>query len=209
MRQRGLPFLLKRLADRTIASVALVVSAPVIATAAIAVRCTMGAPAFFTHERPGLHGKPFRIHKLRTMSDARDAKGELLPDDDRLTRVGRLLRTTSIDELPQLWNVVKGDLSIVGPRPLMMEYLKYYSRQQARRHDVLPGITGWAQVHGRNATDWEERFDYDVWYVDNWSLALDLRIIEKTVMLVLRRECIDAAGGIIMPRFRGTKSETN
>jgi len=203
MKQRGLPLLVKKALDRAIAGSALVVAAPVIAVAALAVRRTMGAPAFFTQTRAGLHGKPFVIHKLRTMNEARDRRGQLLPDDERLTKLGRFLRSSSIDELPQLWNVLKGDLSLVGPRPLLMDYLPLYSAEQARRHEVLPGLTGWAQIHGRNLTTWPERLAKDVWYVDHWSLGLDLEILAKTALLVLRREGVTTTAGSTMPRFRG------
>lgn len=203
MKQQGLSLFIKKALDRTVAGAALVVAAPVVAAAAIAVRRTMGAPAFFQQTRAGLHGKPFVIHKLRTMTDARDRRGDLLPDDQRLTPVGRFLRAASIDELPQLWNVLKGDLSLVGPRPLLMDYLPLYSAHQARRHEVLPGITGWAQIHGRNVTTWPERLAQDVWYVDHWSLGLDLRILAKTALLVLRREGVTTSAGTVMPRFRG------
>jgi len=205
MQQRGLPRLLKRAIDRGLAGVAVVVTAPVIAAAAVAVRRTMGAPAFFTQTRAGLGGAPFRIRKLRTMSDARDASGALLPDAERLTPVGRFLRASSIDELPQLWNVLAGDLSLVGPRPLLMDYLPLYSPEQARRHEVLPGITGWAQIHGRNATTWPARLAHDVWYVDHWSVLLDLRIIARTALAVLRRDGISNEGAATMPRFSGER----
>ena len=205
MQQRGLPLMLKRAIDCAIAGVGTVATAPVIAAAALAVRRSMGAPAFFTQTRPGRGGRTFRIRKLRTMSDARDASGALLPDAERLTPVGRFLRATSIDELPQLWNVLAGDLSLVGPRPLLVEYLPLYSPEQARRHDVLPGITGWAQIHGRNATTWPARLAHDVWYVDHWSPLLDLRILARTALHVLRREGISNAEAATMPRFRGER----
>lgn len=204
MKQSGVALLVKKAFDKAVAAGALMASAPLVAAAAIAVRATMGAPVFFAQERPGRGGKPFRILKMRTMTDARDANGRLLPDEARVTRVGQWLRATSIDELPQLWNILRGELSLVGPRPLLMEYLPLYSREQARRHDVLPGITGWAQINGRNAISWEQKFAYDVWYAENWSLALDARILARTLLSVLRRDGISNAGHVTMPRFNGT-----
>lgn len=203
MRQAGLPLLAKKAIDRGIALGALIATAPLIGAAALVVRATMGSPVFFTQERPGLRGVPFRIVKMRTMTNARGRSGRLLSDAERLTRVGRFLRKTSIDELPQLWNVLRGDLSLVGPRPLLMQYLPRYSREQARRHDVLPGITGWAQIHGRNTLSWPEKFALDVWYVDHWSLALDLRILAKTIAAVLRPTGIASEGHATMPEFLG------
>lgn len=204
MRQAGLPLLAKKALDRAVAVAALVATAPVIGAAALAVRATLGSPVFFRQTRPGLGGVPFEIAKMRTMSDARGPDGELLPDEQRLTRLGRFLRATSIDELPQLWNVVRGDLSLVGPRPLLMQYLPLYDREQARRHDVLPGITGWAQVNGRNALTWEEKFALDVWYVDHWSLGLDLRILARTLGSVVKRQGISSQGHVTMPNFQGS-----
>lgn len=169
-----------------------------------AVWATMGRPILFKQLRSGLHGRPFYLYKFRTMTDARNAGGQLLPDEQRLTRLGRWLRATSLDELPELWNVLKGDMSLVGPRPLLMEYLERYTPEQARRHEVKPGITGWAQVNGRNALSWEEKFRLDVWYVDNWSLWLDLKILFMTVLKVLRREGISAEGYATMPEFMGS-----
>lgn len=170
------------------------------------VRWQMGSPVLFRQERPGMHGLPFHMVKLRTMIDARAADGTLLPDAQRLTAFGRWLRSSSLDELPELWNVLRGDMSLVGPRPLLMEYLPLYSPEQARRHEVRPGITGWAQVNGRNALNWEERFKLDVWYVDNHSLWLDLRILFITLRRVVQRDGITAAGDASMPRFEGNKS---
>jgi len=169
------------------------------------IRLRLGKPVFFRQVRPGLHGNPFQILKFRTMTDARGEDGELLPDPDRLTEFGAFLRSTSLDELPELWNVLKGDMSLVGPRPLLMEYLPLYSREQARRHHVRPGITGLAQVSGRNAISWEEKFRLDVWYVDHVSVWLDIVILWKTVVKVLAREGISAAGEFSAPRFRGSK----
>ena len=172
---------------------------------ALLVRLKLGSPVLFRQVRPGHHGKPFVLYKFRTMSDDRDENGNLLPDAARLTSLGRFLRSTSVDELPALFNVLKGDMSIVGPRPLLMQYLDRYTPEQARRHEVKPGITGWAQVNGRNAISWEEKFRLDVWYVDNWSLALDLRIILMTVLKVVRREGISAKDDATMPEFMGAR----
>lgn len=169
------------------------------------VRRKLGSPVLFRQVRPGLHGRPFMMVKFRTMTDERGADGELLPDAQRLTSFGRFLRATSLDELPELWNVLRGEMSLVGPRPLLMEYLPLYSPEQARRHEVRPGITGWAQVNGRNALSWEDRFKLDVWYIDHRSLWLDLRILWLTVRKVIVREGISAQGEATMPRFTGNK----
>ncbi|MDR3455252.1 MAG: sugar transferase [Rhodoferax sp.] len=169
------------------------------------VRRKLGSPVFFTQTRPGLHGRPFRMVKFRTMTDARAPDGQLLPDADRLTAFGRFLRATSLDELPELWNVLRGDMSLVGPRPLLMEYLPLYSPEQARRHEVRPGITGWAQVNGRNALSWDDKFKLDVWYVDHRTLWLDVKILWRTVRKVLVREGISATGEATMPRFTGSQ----
>ncbi|OYD52104.1 sugar transferase [Acidovorax kalamii] len=169
------------------------------------VRCKLGSPVLFRQIRPGQHGRPFMMVKFRTMTDERGADGELLPDVQRLTSFGRFLRASSLDELPELWNVLRGEMSLVGPRPLLMEYLPLYSPEQARRHEVRPGITGWAQVNGRNALSWEERFKLDIWYVDHRSLWLDLRILWLTVRKVIVREGISAQGEATMPRFTGNK----
>jgi sugar transferase EpsL len=193
----------KRLMDLFGAGVGLLLLSPVIAATAVVVRVALGRPVLFRQERPGLHGRPFRMFKFRTMLDARDAAGAPLPDDRRLTRAGRILRGTSLDELPALWNVLRGDMSLVGPRPLLMEYLPLYSPLQARRHEVRPGITGWAQIHGRNAVDWDERFALDTWYVDNHSLLLDMRILLMTMGRVLARDGISREGHATMPRFTG------
>jgi len=173
---------------------------------ALLIRVRMGSPVIFGQVRPGLRGKPFRMIKFRTMLDAVDAQGNPLPDDQRLTRLGSFLRSTSLDELPELWNVLKGDMSLVGPRPLLMEYLPLYSPEQARRHDVRPGVTGWAQVNGRNALSWDEKFKLDVWYVDNQSLWLDIKILFMTVKKVLVREGISAEGEVTMSKFTGPGS---
>ncbi|QDL39135.1 sugar transferase [Rhodoferax sediminis] len=169
------------------------------------VRRKLGSPVFFRQIRPGLHGRPFRMVKFRTMTDACGPDGQLLPDADRLTAFGRFLRATSLDELPELWNVLRGDMSLVGPRPLLMEYLPLYSPEQARRHEVRPGITGWAQVNGRNALSWDDKFKLDVWYVDHRTLSLDVKILWRTVRKVLVRDGISAAGEATMPRFTGSQ----
>ena len=204
MRQAGLSFLAKRALDCAIALGALAVTAPIAAAAAVAVRATMGSPVLFTQQRPGRGGVPCRIVKMRTMRNAIGRDGQPLPDDQRLTKLGRFMRATSIDELPQLWNVLKGDISLVGPRPLLMQYLPLYDPEQARRHDVMPGITGWAQIHGRNSLSWKEKFALDVWYVDHWSLGLDLRILAGTLGSVFRREGIASEGHVTMPNFQGS-----
>lgn len=206
-RQSGLPFLVKTSIDRLAAGVGLVLTAPLLGMAAVAVRASMGGPVFFVQERPGRHARPVRIVKFRTMREACGPDGEPLPDAERLTRVGRFLRSTSIDELPQLWNVLRGDLSLVGPRPLLTRYLARYSPQQARRHEVVPGITGWAQVNGRNDVAWEEKFALDLWYVDHWSVGLDLRILAMTVGKVLRREGVSRQGQATTTEFLGAKGD--
>lgn len=167
------------------------------------IRIRLGKPVLFKQLRPGLHGEPFTMVKFRTMTDERDSSGNLLPDADRLTPFGQFLRSTSLDELPELWNVLRGDMSLVGPRPLLMEYLPKYTPEQARRHEVRPGITGWAQVNGRNGLDWDERFKLDVWYIDNQSLSLDLRILWRTLYKVLTREGIQQPGEVTMSKFKG------
>jgi sugar transferase EpsL len=176
---------------------------PIVALLALVVRVRLGAPAFFVQTRPGLHGAPLHVFKLRTMSDARDGTGILLPDEDRLSPLGRLLRSTSLDELPQLWNVLRGDMSLVGPRPLLTKYLPLYNERHRRRHDVRPGVTGLAQVGGRNAITWPQKLDLDVEYVDRCSLALDLRILWLSTRAVLRREGISAEGQATTPEFTG------
>jgi lipopolysaccharide/colanic/teichoic acid biosynthesis glycosyltransferase len=194
----------KRLADIFISCSALVVLSPILGACALAVRRSVGSPVLFRQERPGLHGRPFRMVKFRTMREAIDKQGNPLPDSERLTRVGQFLRATSLDELPELWNVLRGDMSLVGPRPLLMEYLPLYSPEQARRHDVRPGVTGWAQINGRNALSWEEKFALDVWYVDNRSFLLDVKILLLTVKKVIVREGISQEGQATMEKFRGT-----
>ncbi|MEB3198228.1 MAG: sugar transferase [Candidatus Sericytochromatia bacterium] len=196
--------LAKRLTDLGLAGLALLCLAPVMLGVAVLVARRVGRPVLFRQVRPGLHGKPFEVMKFRSMSEARDASGALLPDAERLGSFGRFLRSTSLDELPQLLNVVRGELSLVGPRPLLQDYLPLYSPEQARRHDVKPGITGWAQINGRNAITWEARFALDVWYVDHRSWWLDFKILALTVLKVLRRDGISAAGEATMPRFTGS-----
>jgi sugar transferase EpsL len=193
---------MKRGFDLIVALTALVLLAPLMLVLALMVRSRLGAPALFSQQRPGLRGRVFTIWKFRTMTDARDVWGTLRPDAERLTTFGRWLRATSLDELPELWNVVRGDMSLVGPRPLLVRYLERYSPEQARRHEVRPGLTGWAQVNGRNATSWAERLRLDVWYVDHRSFWLDLRILARTVALVFRRKGIHAPGEATMPEFR-------
>lgn len=195
---------MKRTFDIVVSGLAVVVLLPFTTTIALLVRWRLGSPVLFCQIRPGKGGKPFVMFKFRTMTDARGADGDLLPDAERLRRFGRFLRSTSLDELPGLWNVLAGDMSLVGPRPLLMEYLPLYSPEQARRHEVRPGVTGWAQVSGRNALSWEEKFALDVWYVDNRSFWLDLKIIALTVVRVLKRSGISAKGEATMPRFSGT-----
>ena len=208
-RQRGWWFWIKSVFDRSAALCGLIVLSPTFIGISVLVWLSMGRPILFRQQRPGRFAKLFWLLKFRTMSDRRDASGRLLPDADRLTRIGRLLRATSLDELPQLWNVLRGDISLVGPRPLLMEYLPRYSPEQARRHEVMPGITGWAQINGRNALTWEEKFELDVWYVNNWSLGLDALILLKTGVAVLRRKGIANSGHATMPGFKGTAAANN
>jgi len=197
-------FMVKRMFDIITALVGLILTSPMLLVVAIIIRVRLGHPILFRQVRPGLHGKPFVMCKFRTMLDLRDKNGSFLPDNQRLTRIGRFLRSISLDELPQLINVLKGEMSLVGPRPLLMEYLDRYTPEQARRHNMKPGITGWAQVNGRNAISWEERFKLDVWYIDNWSLWLDLKIICLTLIKAFRREGICANGYSTMPKFMGS-----
>ena len=199
--------MMKRLMDVVAASVALLLLSPAIICVAVLVHIKLGSPVFFRQVRPGLHGKSFNMIKFRTMLDAVDAQGNPLPDEVRLTSFGKLLRSTSLDELPGLWCVLKGDMSLVGPRPLLVEYLPLYSAEQARRHEVKPGITGWAQVNGRNAISWVQKFELDVWYVDNQSFWLDIKILFLTVWKVLRRKDISADGEVTMAPFLGRKKE--
>ena len=195
---------LKRALDMAAAAVGLVLLSPIIAAVAIAVRVKLGNPIFFRQDRPGLNGQPFGMVKFRTMLDARGPDGRLLGDHERLPAFGRLLRSTSLDELPELWNVLKGEMSLVGPRPLLMHYLPLYSAEQARRHDVRPGLTGWTAVNGRNAITWDEKLALDIWYVDHWSLALDAKIIAATIVSVFRRHGVAAADSATMPEFTGS-----
>lgn len=195
---------LKRIFDICIASAALIALAPLLLVIAALVRLSLGTPVLFRQQRPGLHGKPFILLKFRSMTDACDADGNLLPDDQRLTRFGRFLRSSSLDELPELINVIRGEMSLVGPRPLLMEYLDRYTPEQMRRHAVRPGITGWAQVNGRNAISWDQKFALDVWYVDHLSFWLDLHILALTVWRVARREGINQRGCATVAIFQGT-----
>ena len=198
---------MKREFDLVLTIPGLIVLAPLLVLLALLIRLKLGTPVLFTQQRPGRNGKPFRLMKFRSMSTARGPDGLLLPDAMRLTRFGRFLRSTSLDELPELWNVVRGEMSLVGPRPLLMEYLPLYSYEQMRRHEVRPGITGWAQINGRNELSWEQKFALDVWYVDHRSLWLDGAILAKTLCRVARRDGISAAGEATMPRFEGSRFE--
>ena len=192
----------KRLFDLALAVPALVILSSVLVVLALLVRITLGSPVLFRQMRPGMQGKPFELYKFRTMNNKCDLEGNLLPDAERLTKFGRLLRSTSIDELPELFNVIKGNMSLVGPRPLLMQYLERYTPEQARRHEVKPGLTGWAQVNGRNAITWEEKFNLDVWYVDRVSLVLDIKIIWMTIWKILKREGITQEGQATMEEFK-------
>lgn len=197
--------MIKRVFDLTVAGLGLLVLALPLLVLSGLIRYKLGSPVLFRQERPGLHGQSFQLVKFRTMTNECGADGELLPDAHRLTSLGLFLRASSLDELPELWNVLKGDMSLVGPRPLLVEYLPLYSTEQARRHEVRPGITGWAQVNGRNAIGWEEKFALDVWYVDNPSLWLDIKILWMTIRKVLVRDGINAAGEATMPQFTGNQ----
>ncbi|WP_340600815.1 sugar transferase [Acinetobacter sp. HZNU-JH01] len=199
--------MIKRLLDIVIASTALVLLSPLYVFVAYKVKKNLGSPVLFRQVRPGLHGKPFEMIKFRTMKDAVDAQGNPLPDSERLTPFGKMLRSTSLDEMPELWNVIKGDMSIVGPRPLLMEYLPLYNKEQAKRHDVRPGMTGHAQVNGRNAISWEEKFKLDTWYVENQSIWLDFKIMLKTVKKVIAKDDISEAGEATMTKFTGSASD--
>jgi len=193
----------KRVFDVVLAGLGMVVISPVLVAVAVAVRCRLGSPIFFVQRRPGLGDRPFALLKFRSMSTARNEEGAALPDGERLGSFGRKLRSMSLDELPEFWNVVRGDMSLVGPRPLLMEYLPRYTRAQRRRHEVRPGITGWAQINGRNTISWNEKFELDVWYVDNYSVRLDLAIIWRTVTAVFKKDGISAEGVATMPPFEG------
>lgn len=195
---------IKRVVDVFGSSIGLLLLFPILIVVSLIIAKQMGAPVLFRQTRPGLDGKPFEMIKFRTMRDAIDAQGNPLPDSQRLTRLGRFLRSSSLDELPELWNVLKGDMSLVGPRPLLMEYLPLYSQEQSRRHAVRPGITGWAQVNGRNAISWDEKFALDVWYVDNQSFWLDLKVVWMTIQKVARRDGISAVGEATMSKFTGS-----
>ena len=197
----------KRLFDLTLVLLSLPLTVPLAGLVAALVRVLLGGPVLFAQDRPGLDGRIFRLVKFRTMTEARDWAGKLLPDEERLTRFGRFLRSTSLDELPELWNVLKGEMSLEGPRPLLVEYLPLYSDEQKRRHDVRPGLTGWAQVNGRNALSWDEKFALDVWYVDHRTLLLDMKILALTAWTVIRREGISAGGEATMPPFEGSLRE--
>ncbi len=199
--------MIKRLLDIIIASIALILLSPLYFYVAHKVKKNLGSPVLFRQVRPGLHGKPFEMIKFRSMKDAVDAQGNPLPDSERLTPFGKMLRSSSLDEMPELWNVIKGDMSIVGPRPLLMEYLPLYNQEQAKRHLVRPGMTGHAQVNGRNAISWEEKFKLDTWYVENQSVWLDFKIMLKTVKKVLAKDDINEAGEATMTKFTGTQSD--
>jgi lipopolysaccharide/colanic/teichoic acid biosynthesis glycosyltransferase len=204
-RQRGWKLSVKKMLDRAIAGLILTVLAPLFAIVSLAVWIGLGSPVFFRQKRPGFNGRPFQIVKFRTMMNRTDASGQTLADEQRLTSLGRFLRATSLDELPEFWNVLRGELSLVGPRPLLMQYLTRYTPEQARRHDVLPGITGWAQINGRNDLPWEEKFSLDVWYVDNWSLHLDFIILAKTVWHVIRQHGISKKGYATTTEYIGPR----
>lgn len=199
--------MIKRLLDIIIASIALILLSPLYFYVAHKVKKNLGSPVLFRQLRPGLHGKPFEMIKFRSMKDAVDAQGNPLPDSERLTPFGKMLRSSSLDEMPELWNVIKGDMSIVGPRPLLMEYLPLYNKEQAKRHNVRPGMTGHAQVNGRNAISWEEKFKLDTWYVENQSVWLDFKIMLKTVKKVLAKDDINAEGEATAAPFRGNKTD--
>ena len=199
--------MLKRVFDVLFASFLLFLLAPVLTLVALLVRISLGNPVIFHQARPGLHGKPFNIFKFRSMLDVADSHGNSLPDEERLTPFGKFMRATSLDEQPELWNVIKGDMSLVGPRPLLMEYLPLYNKEQFRRHEVRPGITGWAQINGRNAISWEEKFDLDVWYVKNQSFWLDIKILILTIKKVFIREGISAEGAATIPMFAGNNEK--
>ncbi|MBJ9975658.1 sugar transferase [Pseudomonas sp. S75] len=197
--------MIKRLFDVVASACALLLLSPVIGLVAWKVRKNLGAPVLFRQQRPGLHGKPFEMVKFRTMRDAVDAQGNVLPDAERMTPFGSFLRASSLDELPELWNVLLGHMSLVGPRPLLMEYLPLYSQQQYRRHDVRPGVTGWAQINGRNALSWDEKFKLDIWYVDNRSFWLDIKILLLTVKKVVKKDDITGSGEVTMSKFTGNE----
>lgn len=208
-RPRPVARAVKRTVDVVVGTTLLLLLSPVILVVAVLVRTRLGSPLLFRQERPGRDARAFVIYKFRSLTDARDGAGRLLPDAQRMTPFGRWLRSTSLDELPELWNVVRGDMSLVGPRPLLPEYLPLYSSEQARRHDVRPGMTGWAAIHGRNDASWEERLARDIWYVDHWTLALDLRILARTVGVVARRTGVSPSGRPSVEPFRGSPDPTS
>lgn len=198
---------LKRVLDLFVAALAIIVLSPLLAAIALLVFLKLGAPIFYRQKRPGLNGRPFELIKFRSMLEAYDEAGRPLPNDQRVTHFGQLLRSLSLDELPELWNILKGDMSLVGPRPLLIDYLPLYNERQLRRHEVKPGLTGWSQINGRNSISWEEKFELDIWYVENATFGLDLKIIFMTLLKVLRREGISHEGSVSMPRFRGSGSK--
>ena len=197
--------MIKRMFDIVVSATGLIISAPITLATAVLISKKLGRPVLFKQTRPGKNGEPFEIYKFRTMTDERDDKGQLLSNSERMTDFGRIVRKTSIDEIPQLINVLKGDISLVGPRPLLMEYLPLYNEEQKKRHDVKPGITGWAQINGRNAITWEQKFKLDLWYVQNQSIKLDIYILYKTILNVLKRKDINASETVSMKRFEGNK----
>ncbi len=196
----------KNVFDFIIAIIILILLTPIILVIAFLVRINIGSPVFFRQERPGFQENPFIMIKFRTMQNVKDKEGIILSDEKRLTMFGKFLRTSSLDELPELWNVIKGDMSLVGPRPLLMEYITLYNDEQRRRHNVRPGITGWAQINGRNAITWDEKFKLDVWYVDNWSILLDIKILFLTIIKVFKSEGISQKGHVTMEKFKGSKN---
>lgn len=204
--KRKTPFS-KRLLDIILSAIILILASPLLLLTAVLIFLSYGAPIFFKHERPGKDGLPFKLIKFRSMRDARDQKGNILPDAERITRFGRFIRRTSIDELPEFYNVLRGDMSLVGPRPLLMQYLKRYSVEQARRHDVLPGVTGWAQINGRNAISWDDKFKYDLWYIDHWTFWLDVKIIFLTIWKVLKGDGVSQPGRATMDEFMGNSDD--
>jgi lipopolysaccharide/colanic/teichoic acid biosynthesis glycosyltransferase len=204
--KRKTPFS-KRLLDIIMSAIILILASPFLLLTAVLIFLSYGAPIFFTHERPGKGGQPFKLIKFRSMRDARDQEGNILPDAERITRFGQFIRRTSIDELPEFYNVLRGDMSLVGPRPLLMQYLQRYSAEQARRHDVLPGVTGWAQINGRNAISWDDKFKYDLWYIDHWTFWLDIKIIFLTIWKVLKGDGISQPGRATMDEFMGNSDD--
>ena len=204
--KRKTPFS-KRLLDIILSALILILASPLLLITAALIFLSYGAPIIFKHERPGKDGQPFKLIKFRSMRDARDQEGNVLPDAERITRFGQFIRKTSIDELPELYNVLRGDMSLVGPRPLLMQYLQRYSAEQARRHDVLPGVTGWAQINGRNAISWDDKFKYDLWYIDHWTFWLDVKIIFLTIWKVLKGDGISQPGRATMDEFMGNSDD--